>query len=181
MFVDLSKLNKFVVRERYVSPTPAEAVADIAAQEAKYFTVIDATKGYHQWPLAPENQELTTFITPYRRFKYLWASYVPFSIAEHYNCRMTEALEGLTGYQRIVDDIVIFDKDPQQHMVHVKQRCKERQILINKEEWKFCCTEVTLAGFVCPQRDASWTHQSQWLFHSFPRPQLVQSCEPSWA
>jgi len=44
--VDLSKLNKYVIQERYMSPTPAEAVADIAAQEAKYFTVINAMKGY---------------------------------------------------------------------------------------------------------------------------------------
>ena len=42
MCVDLSKLNKYVIQERYMSPTPAEVVADIAAQEAKYFTVIDA-------------------------------------------------------------------------------------------------------------------------------------------
>jgi len=63
MCVDLSKLNMLVVRERYMSPTPAEAVADIAAKEAKYFTVIDADKDYHQCPLAPERQELTTFIT----------------------------------------------------------------------------------------------------------------------
>ena len=150
MCVDLSKLNKFVVRERYMSPTPAEAVADIAAKEAKYFTVIDAAKGYHQCPLASESQELTTFITPYGRFKYLRAPYGLSSIAEHYNRCMAEALEGLTGYRRIVDDIVIFDKDPQQHVMHVKQflqRCKERQISINKEKWKFRCTEVTFAGF----------------------------------
>ena len=121
MCVDLSKLNRFVLRERYQSPAPAEAVADITANEAKYFTVIDATKGYHQCPLAKDSQELTTFITPFGRFKYLRAPYGLSSIAEHYNWRMAEALEGLTGYRRIVDDIVIYDKDPQQHVMHVKQ------------------------------------------------------------
>ena len=35
MCVDLSKLNRFVLRERYQSPAPAEAVADITANEAK--------------------------------------------------------------------------------------------------------------------------------------------------
>ena len=57
MCVDLSKLNRFVLRERYQSPTPAEAVANITASEAKYFTVMDATKGYHQCPLAEDSQE----------------------------------------------------------------------------------------------------------------------------
>ena len=45
--VDLSCLNWYVKRERFQSHTPAEAVTDIAASEATYFTVIDAAKGYH--------------------------------------------------------------------------------------------------------------------------------------
>ena len=51
MCVDLSQLNKHVVHEHYQSPTPAQAVADIAASEAKIFTVLNALKGYHQCPL----------------------------------------------------------------------------------------------------------------------------------
>ena len=49
--VDLSHLNRYVQRERYQSPTPSKAVADITAEESRYFTVIDAAKGYHQCPL----------------------------------------------------------------------------------------------------------------------------------
>jgi len=55
MCVDLSKLNCFVLRERYQSSTPTETIADIAANEASYFTIIDATKGYHQCPLAKDS------------------------------------------------------------------------------------------------------------------------------
>jgi len=75
MCVDLSHLNWFVRREQYQSSTPAQAVADIAATKAKFFTVLDALKGYHQCPLDPESQLLTTFITPFGRFKYLQAPY----------------------------------------------------------------------------------------------------------
>ena len=35
--------------------------------KAKYFTVFDALKGYHQCPLDEESQKLTTFITPFGR------------------------------------------------------------------------------------------------------------------
>ena len=81
--MDLSRLNRYVKRERYQSPTPAKAVADIAAEEAHYFTVLDAMKGYHQCPLDEESQALRTFITPYSRFKYLRDPYGLSSIAEH--------------------------------------------------------------------------------------------------
>ena len=36
--VDLSHLNRYVRREHYQSTTPAQAVADIAAENAKIFT-----------------------------------------------------------------------------------------------------------------------------------------------
>ena len=70
--VDLSQLNKYVKRERYQSATPAQAVADIAAQSAKVFTKLDALKGYHQCPLDPCSQLLTTFITPSISARPLW-------------------------------------------------------------------------------------------------------------
>ena len=119
MCVDLSRLNRFVKRERYQSATPAEAVADIAEGKAKVFTKFDALKGYHQCPLDEEIQLLTTFITPFGRFKYLCAPYGISSISEHYNRRMDEAFVGLTGYRRIVDDVVIYDSDTTQHTDHV--------------------------------------------------------------
>jgi len=123
MCVDLSKLNKFAVRERYIYTTPAEVVAGIAAQEDKYFKVIDAAKGYHQCPLASESPEFTERFDGYlimlhdliKTHKFcldtcvqkglhslllmgLQAPYGLSSIAEHYNHCIAEALEGLTGY-----------------------------------------------------------------------------------
>ena len=65
MCVDLSHLNRFVRREQYQSSTPAQAVADIAATKAKFFTILDDMKGFHQCPLDPDSQLLMTFITPF--------------------------------------------------------------------------------------------------------------------
>ena len=148
--VDLSHLSKFVKRERYQSATPAQAVADIASEKAKIFTKLDALKGYHQCPLDEESQLLTTFITPFGRFKYLRAPYGISSISEHYNRRMDEAFAGLTGYRRIVDDVVIYDSDATQHMAHVRQflqRCTEKCITLNNEKWRFAQDDVNFAGF----------------------------------
>ena len=151
MCVDLSRLNRYVRRERYQSCTPAQAVANIAASEATVFTVMDAMKGYHQCPLDEESQLLTTFITPFGRFKYLCAPYGISSISEHYDRCMAEAFTGLSGFRRIVDDIVVYDSDKQQYNDHVRQflqRCVDHQIALNRDKWRFCKPSVTFAGFI---------------------------------
>ena len=150
MCVDLSRLNRYVKRERYQSPTPAQAVADIAAENAKVFTKLDALKGYYQCPLDEESQKLTTFITPLGRFKYLRAPFGISSIAEHYNRRLYEAFAGLSGYRRIVDDAVIYDSNERDHTDHVRQflqRCTEKKITLNTDKWQFAKASISFAGF----------------------------------
>ena len=150
MCVDLSRLNKYVKRERYQSLTPSQAVADIHANNAKIFTKLDAMKGYHQCPLHEDSQLLTTFITPFGRFKYLRVPYGISSISEHYNRRMDEAFAGLTGYRRIVDDVIIYDSDITEHTDHVRQflqRCAEKHITLNVSKWKFAEPQADFAGF----------------------------------
>ena len=173
MCVDLSHLNRYVKRERYQSPTPAEAIADIAASSAKVFTVLDAMKGYHQCPLEKNSQLLTTFITPHGRFKYLRAPYGISSISEHYDRRMAEAFSDLTGFRRIVDDIVIYDSDLQQHASHVMQflqRCADKQIALNLDKCKFAQTEVTFAGFRLSAEGYRVDHSITDAISNFPTP-----------
>ena len=149
--VDLTKLNKFVKRERYTSPTPAEAIADITHSDVKYFTSFDAVKGYHQCPLDKASQDLTTFITPFGRFKFLRAPFGLSSISEHYNRRMDEAFTGLQDFRKIVDDVIVYDNNISSHVTHVRQflqRCRERKITLNKDKFVFAEPEIAFAGFV---------------------------------
>ena len=67
---------------------------------------------------------------PFGRFKFLRAPYGISSISEHYNRCMDEAFAGLKGYRRIVNDVVIFDRDTTLNGPHVKmflERCVERE------------------------------------------------------
>ena len=70
--VDLQKLNQYVKRPYYPTRSPSEVVSNIAPS-SKFFTTLDAVKGYWQVLLEEESQILTTFITPYGRFKFLRA------------------------------------------------------------------------------------------------------------
>ena len=173
MCVDLSRLNRYVKRERYQSNTPDKAIADISTCQAKFFTVLDAMKGYHQCPLDQESQFLTTFITPFGRFKYMRAPYRISSISEHYDRRMYEAFEGLSGFCHIVDDIVIYNSDVTQHASHVReflQRCAEKKITLNLVKCKFCESSVTFAGFQLSATGHQADHTIIDAISKFPTP-----------
>ena len=63
---------------------------------------------------------------------------------------MAETLVDLSGYCRIVDDIIIYDSTIEDHITHVReflQRCAVKQIALNPQKCIFGVTEVTFAGF----------------------------------
>ena len=68
--VDFRFLNYNIIRPRFESLTPFQAVRTIP-KGMRFFTVIDALKGYHQVPLDDESSALTTFSTPFGRFQYV--------------------------------------------------------------------------------------------------------------
>jgi hypothetical protein len=71
--IDHTRLNKFVQRPTHPTRTPYDAVAEIDS-EIRFFTSFDAVNGYYQIPLHPSSQHLTTFMTPWGRYKFLRAS-----------------------------------------------------------------------------------------------------------
>jgi len=123
-------------------------------------------KGYHQCPLDPDSQLLTTFITPFGRFKYLRAPYSICSISEHYDRRMAEAFAGLTGFRRVVDDIIIYDEDE----IEFLQRCLDKQIALNPDKCKFSQTSVTFAGFTLSAEGYQVDHSITNAITEFPTP-----------
>ena len=73
--VDLTKLNESVRRERHIMPSVELTLGQLG--EAKVFSKLDANSGFWQVKLAEESSKLTTFITPFGRFRF---NRLPFGI-----------------------------------------------------------------------------------------------------
>ena len=105
---DLRQLNKFVQRPTYPCPTHRDVVARIDTGSC-YFTKMDTLWGYWQVPLAPESQLLTTFITPWGRYKYLRAPMGLRSAGDEYDRRGDIALSGIEQIGKIRDHTLAWD------------------------------------------------------------------------
>ena len=66
--VDLTKLNENVCRERHILPSVEQVLAQIG--DGKHFSKLDANSGFWQIKLDEQSSELTTFITPFERFRF---------------------------------------------------------------------------------------------------------------
>ena len=140
--VDMTKLNKFVKRPLHPITTPREAVSQVPT-EAKFFSTLDAKSGYWQLPLHPDSQHLTTFMTPWGRFKFLRAPMGLVSTGDEYCRRGDLALQGLGNFVKVVDDILVYSETMEKHEQHLRallDRCREHGITLNEQKF-FCAAK----------------------------------------
>ena len=144
---DLCKLNNSVRRECY----PLLAVEQILAQIAGacVFLQLDTNSVFWQIPLARESSLLTTFITPFSRYRF---NRLPFGISsapEHFQRRMAELLKVIDGVVCLVDGILIHGKTQQEHderLTAVLHRLRDVNLTLNGEKCKFSCPQVSFLG-----------------------------------
>ena len=147
--VDLTKLNDYPQRGAHPAMTPHEAVSSVR-RGVKHHTKGDAKSGYWQVEIDERDQELTTFITPWGRFKFLRAPMGLVSSGDEYNRRGDEALQDAKNTVKVVDDILIFDEDYQSHLNNVwdmLEKCRENGITLNPQKFEFAREEVDFCGY----------------------------------
>ena len=148
--VDLRKLNAFVKRPQHPVRTPRDCVSSVPPS-AKFFATFDAKMGYFQVPLDEASQLLTTFCTPWGRFKHLRATMGLTSAGDEYNRRTDAALSDIPRCEKIVDDILLFDATWTDHVDHVKEfltRCRRAGITLNPNKFAIGERQVNFAGYL---------------------------------
>ena len=102
--LDPKDLNLAIQREHYPLPT----IEEIATRPygKKVFTVLDVRQGFWHVPLDEASSFLTTFNTPFGRYRWKRMPFGISSALEVFQCRMHEVIEGLQGVEVVADDFV---------------------------------------------------------------------------
>ena len=170
--VDFQKLNQHVRRPYYPTKTPSEAVSNINPS-SKYFTTFDAKNGYWQVPLEKESQLLTTFITPYGRYKFLRAPMGLASSQDEYCSRGDTAIQGIERVEKVVDDILIYNSSAQEHLsnvVKVLDRCRKHRITLNPKKFNFMRPSVEYVGYLVGSEGVQADPKKIEAISQFPSP-----------
>ena len=146
--VDLSPLNKFCRRETFASETPFKLARRVPSNTWK--SVTDAWNKYHSVPLRESDRHLTTFITPFGRWRYTRAPQGFLSSGDGYNRRFAAILSDFMRKERCVDDTVFFDENLEEHWWRTIQFLTlvgRSGIVLNPSKFQFAQRSVDFAGF----------------------------------
>ena len=66
--IDYRKLNNGMCKDHFPLPSIGQMLKRLAGHE--YYCFMDGYSGYNQIPIAPKDQEKTTFTSPYGTFVY---------------------------------------------------------------------------------------------------------------
>ena len=87
-------------------PTLEDILPNLA--NAKVFSVLDAKEGFWHIKLEESSSFLTTFWTPFGRYRWLRLPFGISSAPEEFQRRQHEVLEGLSGAECVMDDIIVY-------------------------------------------------------------------------
>ena len=153
--LDPQDLNRAVLREHYPLPTIEEIATRLCG--AKLFSVLDVRNGFWHIELDEPSSLLTTFHTPFGRYRWRRMPFGISSAPEVFQQRMHQLIERLKGVEVVADDFLIAgygdNKEAVAHdhdgnLVAFLQRCSERGVKLNPEKMRLRLREVPFIGHV---------------------------------
>ena len=139
--IDSKALNNALKRSHYPLPSIEDVLPLLS--DAKLFTVLDARNGFWHVQLDTDSSYLTTFRTPWSRYRWLRMPFEITSAPEEFQRRMDITLWGLDGTKAIADDILVFgtgstqgeaEKSHDERLTAVLERCRQKGVRLNKDK-----------------------------------------------
>ena len=153
--IDPKPLNRALKRNDYAMPTIEDALPEL--QGARYFTHLDAKNGFWHVQLDEDSSFLTTFETPFGKYRLLR---MPFGVSpapEEFQRRIDVALQGLQSVIAVHDDIILWgsgatDQEASEDHDHklraLLQRCRDVNLKLNRNKVELKQTQITYLGHI---------------------------------
>ena len=153
--IDPKPLNRALQRSTYYMPTIDDVLPKLT--NVKVFSTTDAKSAFWHLKLDEESSYLTTFETPFGRFRWLRCPYGISPAPEIYQERMHAALSGLKGIYCIADDILITgsgdtteaaERDHDENLIALLDRCRMKGIKLNSSKLHLRRESISYMGHI---------------------------------
>ena len=178
--VDLQALNKHATRETHHTQSAFHQARSVPSGKKK--TVLDAWNGYHSVPICEEDRHLTTFITPWGRYRYKTAPQGYIASGDGYTRRYDEIVADIPDKTKCVDDALLWGDDIEKSFFQTVQWldiCGRHGIILNPEKFVFAADVVEFAGFDITQDSVRPCERYLRAIQDFPAPKNITDVR-SW-
>ena len=169
--VDMQPMNQHATRETHHTQSPFHQARSVPHNKNK--TVFDAWNGYHSVPLHEDDYHLTTFITPWGRYRYRVAPQGYIASGDGYTRRYDEIVADISQKTKCVDDALLWADDIEESFwqsVNWLDVCGNNGITLNPNKFVFGADEVEFAGFEITLTDVRPCSKYLQTILDFPTP-----------
>lgn len=145
--IDPRPLNEALRREHYPLPVMEDILPRLV--NSTVFSRLDLANAYWHVQLDEESSKLTTFQTPYGRYRWKRLPFGTSVSSEMFQNRLDQQLERLDGVIGVSDDVIIHGKDMNEHDENLKKfldKCRETGMRLNLKKAELRKSEISFLG-----------------------------------
>ncbi|KAI5343471.1 hypothetical protein L3X38_011347 [Prunus dulcis] len=175
--IDYRKLNTSTRKDHFPLPFIDQMLDRLSGHA--YYCFLDGFSGYNQIPIAPEDQEKTTFTCPFGTFAY---RRMPFGLcnapATFQRCMMAIFSDMVERFMEVfMDDFSVFGSsfdDCLHHLSLVLTRCQETNLILNWEKCHFMVRQGIVLGHVVSNKGIQVDKAKINIITNLPPPSSVK-------
>ena len=178
--VDFQALNAYATRETHHTQSPFHQARSVPSGKKK--SVFDCWNGYHSVPLHPDDRHLTTFITPWGRYRYKSAPQGYIASGDGYSRRFDEIVSDVPNKTKCVDDTLLWADNLTESFyqaVNWLDTCGRHGVTLNPDKFKFGADTVEFAGFEITNNTVRPCQKFLDAIRHFPTPKSITDIR-SW-
>ena len=167
-------LNKHADCETHHTQSPFDQATLVPAGTKK--TITDAWNGYHSVPIREEDRHLTTFITPWGRYRYKTCPQGYDASQDGYPRRFDEIVNDFPNKTKCIDETCLWADTLEESFFQTCRWldiCGRHGIVQNPEMFVFGSDTVEFAGFVITPIDIQPSDKHICAICDFPTPQNI--------
>jgi hypothetical protein len=147
--LDPHDLNNAIRREHYRTPTTEELTHEFA--HSQFFSSLDVASAYWSITLDDESSMLTTFNSPFGRYRFLRLPFGLICSQDIFQKRMDQILEQCDGVINIADDINVHGRTEEEHdrrLRRLMEVARKNGLIFNPKKTKIKAPSITFFGCV---------------------------------
>ncbi|KAL0303528.1 UNVERIFIED_CONTAM: Retrovirus-related Pol polyprotein from transposon.6 [Sesamum radiatum] len=175
--IDYRKLNASTRKDHFPLPFIDQMLERLAGRS--HYCCLDGYSGFHQIPVAPADQEKTTFTCPFGTFAY---RRMPFGLcnapATFQRCMVSIFSDYVEQFIEVfMDDFTVYGNsfnDCLNKLAKVLERCIEKNLVLNYEKCHFMVDQGLILGHIVSSRGIEVDQAKIDVIKSLPYPTSVR-------